>query len=323
MNEGPESVPCLIVRLPDGERRIRLGGSNRWTIGRSKTNDIVLPDTKVSRKHALLDETRPGTFSVIDLGTHNGTLVNDRRVVVPLVLRNGDRICFGNCEAVYHTPSESMDDTGVTMVTEIGSAHCLVSVMVVDVRDFTGMTQKVGDERLSEIIGTWFRKGGLILESRGAYEEKYIGDAVMAVWLHDGKRCPREDAQRVFGAVREFSRITTQVRDLFELDFPIRIGAGINTGYAVVGNTGPNGRPDFSPLGDTVNMAFRLESATKDLGADIVIGPATYQRLCDSGLDVASFKRTSARLKGYKDTITAYSADFGDLDRFLENLGPA
>ena len=65
----------------------------------------------------------------------------------------------------------------------------------------------------------------------------------------------------------------------FELPVPIRVGMGINSGDAMVGNTGSAGSNDYTALGDTVNAAFQFESATRAIGIDMIIGQVTFERL--------------------------------------------
>ena len=100
----------------------------------------------------------------------------------------------------------------------------------------------------------------------------------MAVWFHDEDGLSDSHMLRPLEAALAIHRATMRLNQEFILPFPLRIGAGLNTGYAMVGNTGSAGSADYTALGDTVNAAFRLESATKDIGCDVAIGEeATYR----------------------------------------------
>jgi adenylate cyclase len=109
--------------------------------------------------------------------------------------------------------------------------------------------------------------------------------------------------------------MTQSLQSRFPTPIPLRVGAGLNTGYAIIGNQGTSERPDFSPLGDAVNAAFRLESSTKELGQDIAIGDVTYQwlRSVMNGKELP-FRQHQVLLKGYSEPTTAYTCRFTELD---------
>jgi adenylate cyclase len=92
---------------------------------------------------------------------------------------------------------------------------------------------------------------------------------------------------------------------------------GINTGYAMVGNTGTGDRPDYTAIGDTVNAAFRLESCTKQIHRDIALGESTYNYLADLGRAQQRFSQYTVTLKGYETPTLTYASSFEDLDNFL------
>lgn len=274
----------------------------------------------------MLQQTDLGEFYLIDLGSRNGTFINGRRVSVPVRLNNGDRLTIGQTEMVFYAPTgvrhdpddPDTEDSGATAVL---SVRRLISVGVVDIRDFTVLTRQLDERMLSEVIGTWFRRAGNIIREAGSWVDKYIGDAVMAVWFHtpqgSGEGVSQEEVLRVCQALGELHHMTQELSDRYPLPFPLRIGAGVNTGYAMVGNTGTGDRPDYTALGDTVNAAFRLESATKELQKDVALGATTYQYLSTIQASQNVFEEHRVRLKGYDDPTVTYAGNFDDLDSFL------
>ncbi|HBE51913.1 MAG TPA: hypothetical protein DDW76_24840, partial [Cyanobacteria bacterium UBA11369] len=192
------------------------------------------------------------------------------------------------------------------------------SVMVVDIRDFTVLTRQLDEKILSEVIGTWFRHSGSIIRKYGSWVDKYIGDAVMAVWFHGSQKVTTNEIAQVCGALNDLYKMTRELNLQYPLPFPLRIGAGINTGYAMVGNTGSGDRPDYTALGDTVNAAFRLESSTKELRLDVALGEATYQYLLPLGIEQAGFQQHTVHLKGYDSPTVTYAGTFVDLDALLQ-----
>lgn len=273
----------------------------------------------------MIQVMESGEFYLIDLGSRNGSFVNGRRVSVPVTLQDGDLMTFGQTELRFYCPSHravlsSDDHVNSHDLTSTATLHLrrLISVMVVDIRDFTVMTRQIEEKVLSESIGTWFRCAGEIIGEHGSWVDKYIGDAVMAVWIHGLEGAESQEMLQIVRAVSALSKMTSQLHKQFPLPFPLRIGAGLNTGYAMVGNTGTGDRPDYTAIGDTVNAAFRFETSTKQLGLDMAVGESTYQYLTQLGETDSLFKRYTINMKGYDTPTVTYATTFSDLDRFIQ-----
>ncbi|NEQ21569.1 MAG: adenylate/guanylate cyclase domain-containing protein [Microcoleus sp. SIO2G3] len=316
------STPYLLLPTDTGNRYLPLVGSNCWTVGRSDDNNFVLSDRWISRNHAMLQCTETGDFYLIDLGSRNGSFVNGRRVSIPVTLRNGDRLTFGQTELEFHCPSNSRNtdiSQGNEKETITSALHVrrLMSVMVVDIRDFTVLTRQLDEKILSAVIGTWFRQSGNIIRQSGSWVDKYIGDAVMAIWFHGSQEISSEETLNILQAASALHKMTSALSKQYPLPFPLRIGTGLNTGYAMVGNTGSGDRPDYTAIGDTVNAAFRLESSTKQIGLDIALGEDTYRYLPGLGEHEIGFKQHTVHLKGYESPTVTYAGTYADLDNFL------
>ncbi len=317
------STPYLLLQTETGNRYLPLVGSNCWTVGRSDDNNFVLPNRWISRNHAMFQCTEAGDFYLIDLGSRNGTFVNGRRVTVPVTLRNSDRITFGQTELEFYCPSKDQKEdlpevSEHETMTSTLHVRRLMSVMVVDIRDFTVLTRQLDEKVLSALIGTWFRHVGDIISKSGSWVDKYIGDAVMAIWFHDSQGLSKEEALNILQAVSNTHKMTAALSEEFTLPFPLRIGTGINTGYAMVGNTGSGDRPDYTAIGDTVNAAFRLESATKQIGLNIALGEDTYHYVSALGNTELVFEQYTVNLKGYDAPTITYAGNYEDLDKFLQ-----
>jgi adenylate cyclase len=319
-----QPTPHLILRTDSGTRRFPLVGSNCWTLGRSEDNNFVLSDRWISRNHAMLQSMETGEFYLIDLGSRNGSFVNGRRVSIPVKLQNCDRLTFGQTELEFycpvHHPTHPTLGIDAKEFTATATLHVrqLISVMVIDIRDFTGLTRRLDEKLLSEVIGTWFRCAGDIIREYDSWVDKYIGDAVMAIWIHGADGVPPAEMIKIFQAVNALHKMTSDLYNQFPLPFPLRIGAGINTGYAMVGNTGSGDRPDYTALGDTVNAAFRLESSTKQIGLDVALGETTFEYLNSLATDAHFFKQHIVDLKGYDVPTLTHACSFTDLDEFLK-----
>lgn len=303
-----------------------MSGKNYWKLGRVEENDFVLKDRWVSRSHAMLQRMDNGEFFLIDLGSRNGSFVNGRRVTIPIRLRNGDELVLGQTEFRFYSPQfagdvEDFDDfeeeDHESDFTATLTVRRLISVLVMDIRDFTVLTRKLDERVLSEVMGKWFRHTGEIIRKYGSWVDKYIGDAIMAVWFHGMQGVSSSEMLRICQALHELHQVTAQLSEAYPLPFPLRVGAGLNTGYAMVGNTGSEGTSDYTAIGDTVNAAFRLESSTKKIGTDIALGEATYKYL-QQLQPGNTFKRHQIELKGYDVPTVTYIGTFRDLDTFLK-----
>ena len=194
----------------------------------------------------------------------------------------------------------------------------LISVMVMDIRDFTVLTRQLDERLLSEVIGTWFRQAGDIIRKNGSWVDKYIGDAIMAVWFHGAEGVRSTEMIRIFQALKELHQVTMKLSTAYPLPFPLQVGAGINTGYAMVSNAGSTERSDYTALGDTVNAAFRLESCTKEIGMDIALGEGTYRYISELEGDRQTFNQYKVHLKGYDTPTITYASTFTHLNKFLD-----
>jgi len=311
-------LPEAYLALESSGRQFPLVTGLSWAVGRGEGCAVVLESRSVSRLHALIQRRDDGDFSLVDLGSRNGSFVNNRRVSVPVVLRDSDQLIFGDQHLQFHRDagrhhlaSPAGADTRNAPTTALHT-HSLATIMVVDIRDYTPLARSVSEELLSQTIGTWFLRVGQAAQKMGSWAQKYIGDAVMAVWVHDDPSRVPADLQSVLRALIEIDTATAEISRTLPLSAPLRIGAGINTGTAIVGGT------DITAIGDTVNAAFRLEAATKQIGFGVALGERTYAEVAASR--PSPFQRREVELKGYDSKSTAWAVSFEGLREFVKSL---
>jgi adenylate cyclase len=300
--------PCLIH--PVTGRRFPLRDGQSWAIGRGDGCAVLLDSRSVSRLHALVQRREGGAISLVDLGSRNGSFVNQRRVSVPVLLQDGDQLTFGDQQFVFRNPecagaSDAAFESTRNAPTTSLQTNTLTTIVVVDIRDYTPLARSVPEALLSQAIGTWFLRVGQIVQQQGSWAQKYIGDAVMSVWVHQDEAAMRDDLLRVLWSVGAIDAATAGMHLDLPLPGPLRIGAGVNTGPAIIGGV------DYAALGDTVNAAFRLESATKQLGLGVAIGERTYTSLPPVLQD--RFEQRKVALKGYEGESTAWGISFEGL----------
>jgi len=163
----------------------------------------------------------------------------------------------------------------------LGGEKKEITVLFSDIRGFTSMSEHVAPETLAEVMNAYFQPMTEVIFDEGGTLDKYIGDAIMALF-----NAPLDQADHALAACRAAigmqraqGRINTELakRGLP----PLRTGIGINTGPAIVGNLGSSIRFNYTAIGDAVNLASRLESATKKLGVDIALGESVYLQVRD------------------------------------------
>jgi adenylate cyclase len=148
-----------------------------------------------------------------------------------------------------------------------------------DLRGFTALSESVTPEQVTYIMNKVLTAQQKAVQKYEGMVDKYIGDAMMAIFNAPLDMIDHEK-RAVECGVEIMKNISLLNQELQSENLPgIAIGIGINTGEAIVGNMGSEGRFDYTAIGDAVNTAARLESATKECGVNILIGETT-ESLC-------------------------------------------
>jgi adenylate cyclase len=161
----------------------------------------------------------------------------------------------------------------------LGGKSATVTVLFSDVRNFTGITEELGALGTVRLLNEYFTIMVECIQKQGGMLDKFIGDAIMAVF---GLPVPHGDDED--RAVRASISMIEDLRGwnaerVSSGKKPIDIGVGLNTDNVVSGNIGSPRRMDYTIIGDGVNLASRLESACKQYGAKILISELTYKKL--------------------------------------------
>jgi len=315
----------LTVQVDGVERIFHLDDEVSCSIGRSPQNTIVLQSEAVSRNHAIVQSNESGGFSVFDLSSRNGTVLNSQHLAAPAQLHDGDVLVIGNFELTFSYEAEAQPEKAPAAPvnpelsdTRVSVATKEITVLVIDIRDFTGWSRRLGETRIAEIIGTFNREAGVFLQTAGAWRLKYIGDAIMAVWIHDAKHNAQSVLRTVFEAAVQVHALAQGLEKRFNLLGPILIGAGVNTGVASIGNLGGGAGSDHTALGDVVNKAFRLESSTKHVNGEIAFGKEVRAVLGDSAPVLKAAQHHQLRLKGYTGLADVYMLPIDQLSALLK-----
>ena len=163
----------------------------------------------------------------------------------------------------------------------LGGERREITVMFADLSGFTSLSTRLPAEELTELTNTYHALMVDAVEATGGYVSQFLGDAVMAIW-----GAPLADSDHAASAALAALQIVESVmREKADADargvpgYAVKIG--LNTGPAVVGNVGAPKRYAYTALGETVNIAARLESVPEDYGCRIVVGPDTAAAIAD------------------------------------------
>lgn len=167
---------------------------------------------------------------------------------------------------------------GDVLKAEVGSDEYL-TVLFSDIRGFTTLSETVPADKVVEMLNQFFSAMSDAVFKYNGTVDKFIGDAIMAFW---GAPIKTEDhAEQAVRAACEMIKKLKELNDTLSLQgYPaIRIGIGINTGKAILGNIGSERKLNYTVVGDTVNLASRVEGFTKEYGCNILITENTYRAL--------------------------------------------
>ncbi|MEI8340126.1 MAG: adenylate/guanylate cyclase domain-containing protein [Verrucomicrobiota bacterium] len=247
---------------------------NTATIGRSRDSTVCLNTNPLaSRQHAMIRCHNGFQYQIIDLGSRNGTYINDQRVVTPVTLENGSRIRIGESEIIFTQEEVAGDDEAlaVTMAGTIGTAEQSVrevALLLCDIRGFSTMAEKMPSSDVAQMLGAWFREAGNVIQRSGGTIDKFIGDAMLAYWTK--RETGPTESEMAFEAGK-------QILDLAgTITWPVPathfdVVVALHRGTVSCSNIGLVAQRDATIIGDTVNTVFRIEPLMKELGQRMVM----------------------------------------------------
>ena len=162
---------------------------------------------------------------------------------------------------------------------KLGGERRVITLLFTDLKGFTNISEQLGPEQVAQLLNEHFSRATAIIKRHGGTVNRFIGDAIMAIW-----GAPLTDEKHALKACLAAREMQLDMQAL-RIDFskrglpPIFMRVGIHTGPAIVGNLGAADRFDYTAIGDSVNLAARLEGVNKLYGTEILVSSVTVQQL--------------------------------------------
>jgi adenylate cyclase len=239
----------------------------------------------------------PALLIAIFMGTLALIQYRERQAELARTVRTFER--FMDPEIVRHL----LHDEDATAL--LSSRTCEITVLFSDIRGFTRLSEQRSAVEVVRLLDDYFSRQVAVIFRHGGTLDKFIGDAVMAFWGAPLAN-PAQHRAAVACALEMRQEMERFRRDYGFTDFDI--GVGIHTGQAVVGMIGCEQRYDFTAIGDTVNLASRIEGLTKDR-APILVSAATR---AGCGAEIHFRPQGTAQVKGREEAVELFEPIGGD-----------
>lgn len=238
------------------------------SLGRSQTNDVIVDDGKVSRRHALIHKQDDSEYWLIDLGSGNGTYINGRRVTQPTKLGSGDELALGEHTLTFRLiaqrqRTEPPTHASAQTIINIKSIDCWL--LVADIEGSTAMAARLTPTEMAIQVGRWMAACKEIVDTHRGSINKFLGDGFFAYWQAE-QAGPGEMIETV-AALRALQRDATGPRFRVVLHY----------GAVAFGGGGSLGEDSLSGL--DVVLAFRMEKIAGSLGCPLMASEAVKEQL--------------------------------------------
>jgi adenylate cyclase len=181
--------------------------------------------------------------------------------------------------------------------TDLAGEEIEVTLMFIDVRNFTGFAERTPAREVVSAINRLFERIVPIIHSHGGRVDKFVGDGLLAVF--GAPRRQPDHADKALVAALE-------IADAAAAGGELEIGIGLNSGTVVAGNIGGDHRYEFSVIGDPVNVAARVEAATRETGDAVLLAGRTAELLRQAPVELV--ERPGVELRGKQQTVPVYAA---------------
>ena len=200
----------------------------------------------------------------------------------------------------------------------LGGEERVVTVLFLDIEGFTTISEKLDPAETAALLNNCFDRFGSIIEHHGGYIDKFVGDGLLAIF-----GAPVIDADHATKSVAAANRVLRSMNEtpIVTPAGTLKIRIGVNTGMVLIGNIGSSRRFNYTVIGDTVNLAARLESLNKAYGTYLLVSEETASACRDIALREIDTVMVTGRTQPTKifEPLPAAGVN-ADLDRFARAL---
>lgn len=278
-------------------------------IGRGEGATVRLAHQSISRHHATI-RFEGGHFRLFDIGSANGTYVNEAALTGPWVLNQGDRLQLGEVALVFEhveAPEHAAVEAERTMIGHLAPSpirDAPMVLLVADIKGFTHIGARLSPGEIADLLREWYADCSIAVRAGGGSIDKFIGDCFFAYW-RGTEPALRQSALQVAHHLRAIETTpTTAARRALMARHGMSIDCrfGLHLGCVAVGAMGIGIN---TALGDAVNVVFRIEAVTRELdrpilasGAFVEDWPEGRQQFFSCGLHL---------LKGVEEPIELFA----------------
>jgi class 3 adenylate cyclase/nitrite reductase/ring-hydroxylating ferredoxin subunit len=202
-----------------------------------------------------------------------------------------------------------LDETDLEIASQLAKSslgRCgevrAIAVLFCDIRDFTRLSQHLSPYDLMFMLNRHFFQMADVIERNGGHVQKFIGDAIMAIFgMDDAADVPLRAIKAATDMLGAADRMKPYMQAMYDEDFDI--GIGLHYGEAVIGTLSGGREEILTAIGETVNVASRIESANKEAGTRLLISEALFRQV-ENQVEVSDFVRV--RLRGTNERMSLY-----------------
>jgi len=284
-------------------------GSNEKKIVSYITIPLIIGGEKFASVHIANSINDYFTVSILEnlsvfLGAASPIIANSLSMRELDELQKNTRTAFAR-----YVPADVMDEIiSVSAKTVQQSEKRNITVLFSDIRNFTSISEHSNAQIIVDFLNSYFAKMGNEIISEGGHIDKFIGDAIMAVFgafknLENSPSSSIRAAIKMLAALEEMN----SVESAFSKE-KISIGIGINCGECVLGNIGFQNKMDYTVIGDSVNLASRIEDLTKRYKHPLIVSEYVYE----ASRDYFLFRKIdNVKVKGKEKPVGIYAVYSG------------
>jgi adenylate cyclase len=247
----------------------RIPMADGFSIGRGTENQLPLNDERASRRHALIHDRGAQGFWIVDLGSRNGTFINNRRVQQPARMKDGDAVRVGSTQFTFRQPgmagpASTGDGAHQQTFMEVRTEDCWL--LLGDLEGSTQLAQKLDAAQLSALTTAWLQHCRKLIDLSGGTINKFLGDGFFAFW-----KAGEHQSEKIIACLESLRQLQAAENPRFRLV--------LHRGRVQFGGGATMGEDNLS--GPEVNFAFRMEKLAGSFGAKLLMSEAAAT-LCES-----------------------------------------